>query len=138
MQMGDMIFYEDGTRSNFTFDDYKDACFAWLYPDLTEHVLYTARVVEHTVRTEEADGARMLATFQRAKVRLKEVLEMLSQDANRVIRSVKENGWRVSGKLRREYPILENELTAQRSKRPYNPHPWHGAGEENSKILLSP
>lgn len=80
-----MAIYEDGTRSNFIFDDYKDACLAWRYPDLTEHVLYTARVVEHTVCTEMADEARVLATFQLAQERLKEVLEMPSQHANRVI-----------------------------------------------------
>jgi hypothetical protein len=39
---------------------------------------------------------------------------MPSQDANRVIRSIKENGWRVSGKLQAEYPRLENEFTARR------------------------
>ncbi|MFM2057595.1 MAG: hypothetical protein RLY71_1980 [Pseudomonadota bacterium] len=46
------------------------------YADLTEHVLFTARVVAHTIRTEMADP-----------------------DAVRVIRSIKENGWRISGKL---------------------------------------
>ncbi|RON01642.1 hypothetical protein BK659_24320 [Pseudomonas brassicacearum] len=81
-----------GTRSNFIFDEYEDACFAWRYPDLTEHVLYTARVVEHTIRKEMADEARVLVIFQQAQNRLKEVLEMPDQDANRIIRSIKETG----------------------------------------------
>lgn len=113
-RFADLVTYEDGTRSNLVFDDYADAQFAWCYPDLTEHVLYTAQVVAHTVRTEMADEARVLVIFQRAQERLKEVLEMPDQDANRIIRSLKENGWRVSGKLRKTYPQLEDE---QRSNR---------------------
>ncbi|PWC18828.1 Fic family protein [Brenneria corticis] len=113
-RFGEVVTCEDGTRSNFIFDDYNDACFAWRYPDLTEHVLYTARVIEHTIRHEMADEARVLATFQLAQERLKEVMEMPSQDANRIIRSIKENGWQVSGKLRTEYPRLEDERTALR------------------------
>jgi Fic family protein len=113
-RFGEMVTCEDGTRSNFVFDDYEDARFAWRYPDLTEHVRYTARVIEHTIRTEMADEARALITFQLAQQRLKDVLEMPNQDANRVIRSVKENGWRVSGKLVAEYPRLADELLARR------------------------
>lgn len=113
-RFGEMVTCEDGTRSSIFFDDYEDARFAWRYPDLTEHVLYTARVIAHTIRHEMADEARVLATFKLAQERLKEVIEMLSQDANRVIRSIKENGWHVSGKLQAEYPRLENEFTARR------------------------
>ena len=113
-RFGETVTYEDGTRSNFVFDDDEDARFAWRHPDLTEHVVYTARVVEHTIRTEMAEEARTLITFQRAQQRLKDVLEMPSQDANRVIRSIRENGWRVSGKLRAEYPRLEDERLARR------------------------
>jgi hypothetical protein len=113
-RFGKVVTYEDGTRSNLMFDAYEDARFVWRYPDLTEHVLYTARVIEHTIRTEMADEARVLATFQLAQERLKEVLEMPSQDANRVIRSVRQNGWRVSGKLKAEYPHLVDEDTARR------------------------
>ncbi|TCL07006.1 Fic/DOC family protein [Sodalis ligni] len=112
-RFGEVVACDDGTRSNFIFDDYEDACFAWRYPDLTEHVLFTARVIEHTVRYEMADEARELATFQLAQESLKDVIEMPSQDANRIIRSIKQNGWRVSGKLKAEYPRLEDELTAQ-------------------------
>ncbi len=113
-RFGEVVTCEDGTRSNFVFDDYDDASFAWRYPDLTEHVLYTARVIEHTIRHQMVAEARVLATFQLAQERIKEVIEMPSQDANRIIRSIKENGWRVSGKLKAEYPRLEDELTARR------------------------
>ncbi|MVV47964.1 cell filamentation protein Fic [Pseudomonas sp. PB120] len=113
-RFGELVVYEDGTPSNLVFDDYDDAQFAWRYPDLTEHVLYTAQVVEHTVRNEMADEARVLITFQRAQEQLKEVLEMPDQDANRIIRSLKENGWQVSGKLKQAYPQLEDAHRAKR------------------------
>jgi hypothetical protein len=113
-RFGELVVYEDGTSSNLVFDDYDDAQFAWRYPDLTEHVLYTAQVVAHTVRTEMADEARVLVIFQRAQERLKEVLEMPDQDANRIIRSLKENGWQVSGKLKKAYPQLDDAHRAER------------------------
>ena len=113
-RFGKGAVYEDGTSSNLVFDDYDDAHFAWRYPDLTEHVLYTAQVVAHTVRTEMADEARVLIIFQLAQERLKEVLEMPDHDANRIIRSLKENGWQVSGKLKKAYPQLDDTGRAER------------------------
>ncbi len=68
----------------------------------------------HTVRTEMADEARVLVIFQRAQERLKEVLEMPDQDASRIIRSLKENGWQVSGKLKKAYPQLDDANRAER------------------------
>lgn len=113
-RFGELVAYEDGSSSNLVFDDYGDAQCAWRYPDLTEHVLYTAQVVAHTVRTEMADEARALVIFQRAQERLKEVLEMPDQDANRIIRSLKDNGWQVSGKLKKAYPQLNDAYRAER------------------------
>ncbi|MFK1436423.1 Fic family protein [Pseudomonas aeruginosa] len=113
-RFGELVTYEDGTPSNLVFDDYVDARFAWRYPDLTEHVLYTARVVAHTVREEMAEEAKALMVFQLALERLKEVVEMPDPDANRIIRSVKENGWKISGKLKKQYPQLEDEHRAAR------------------------
>lgn len=113
-RFGEITAYEDGVQSNFIFDDYDNARFTWRYPDLTEQVLYTARVVEHTVRREMADEAGLLMIFQRAQEQLKEVLEMPDQDANRIIRSLKENGWQVSGKLKKMYPQLEDASRAGR------------------------
>jgi hypothetical protein len=108
-RFGEFITYEDGVRSNFVFDDYQDANAAWRYPDLTEHVLYTAKVVAHTIRTEMAEEARVLLKFQLAQERIKNVIEMPNADAARVTRSIKDSGWRISGKLRKEYPVLEDE-----------------------------
>ncbi|NHC60954.1 Fic family protein [Paenalcaligenes suwonensis] len=111
---GEMLTYEDGTLSNFVFDDYEDARFAWNYPDLTSHVLYTSKVVAHTVQTDMAEEARVLVIFQLAQERLKEILEMPDLDANRIIRSVRENGWKISTKLKKQYPQLDNEYRSGR------------------------
>lgn len=48
---------------------------------------------------------RVLMHFDLAQRRLKDVLEMPHQDAVRMIRSIKESSWRVSGKLANEYPV---------------------------------
>ncbi|MFT0867146.1 hypothetical protein ABZO33_10825 [Pseudomonas sp. CAM1A] len=74
----------------------------------------TARVVEHTIRTQMAEEARILVIFQLAQERLKDVVEMPDQDASRIIRAVKENGWNVSGKLKKQYPQLDAERLAAR------------------------
>lgn len=105
--------YEDGTRSNFIFDDYADALLAWRYPDLTEHVPYTAKVVAHTIQTEMAEEVHILLKFQNAQQQLKNIVEMPDYDANRIIRSLKENNWQVSNKLKKEYPLLENADLAE-------------------------
>lgn len=106
--------FADGTRSNFIFDEYEDALFAWRYPDLTAHVVYTADIVAHTIHTEMAEEACVLMSFQRAQQQLKDVLEIPDQDANRIIRSLKENNWQLSGKLKNEYPQLADAVTAER------------------------
>ena len=113
-RFGELKTYEDDTLSNFSFSEYEDARFAWRYPDLTEHVLYTCKVIEHTVRKEMADEARVLVIFQRAQQRLKDVVEMPDQDASRIIRSLKENGWQISGKLKKAFPVLDDTTLSGR------------------------
>ncbi|CUI27985.1 Fic family protein [Achromobacter xylosoxidans] len=113
-RLEEMTEYEDGVRSNFVFDAYGDANAAWRYPDLTEHAIYTAQLVAHTIRHEMADEARVLVRFELAQQRIKEVLEMPDSDAVRMIRSIKENGWRISGKLVEEYPMLDDKARALR------------------------
>lgn len=113
-RFGEMLTCEDGVRSNLVFDAYEDASFAWRHPDLTEHVIYTAQLVAHTIRHEMADEARVLVRFQLAQQRIKEVLEMPDADAVRMIRSMKEGGWGVSGKLVKEYPVLLDKALALR------------------------
>lgn len=109
---GDMTTAADGARTNFHFDAYEDARSAWRYPDLTEQTLFVARLVKHTITIQMADEAQVLSRFQTAQERVKDVLEMPNLDVNRLIRSIRENGWSVSGKLVGEYPQLENPVLA--------------------------
>lgn len=102
-------------RSSLEFDAYYDANLAWRYPDLTEHAIYTAELVAHTIRQEMANEVRVLLRFDLAERRLKEVLEMPHQDAVRMIRSIKESDWRVSGKLANEYPVFIDKALALRA-----------------------
>lgn len=39
---------------------------------------------------------------------------MPDQDANRIIRSIKQNGWQISGKLKKAYPQLDDTHRAER------------------------
>ncbi|MDV2115140.1 hypothetical protein [Alcaligenes faecalis] len=74
---------------------------------MTEHVLHTVQDVTHNIHDEMAEEAHILVIFQQAQERLKEILEISDQDTTRVIRSLKESGWHVSGKLKQAYPQLE-------------------------------
>lgn len=56
----------------------------------------------------------MLLKFQLAQRRIKDVMEMPDPDAARIIRSIKDHNWQVSGKLVREYPQLEDPLRSLR------------------------
>ena len=66
------------------------------------------------IHNEMVGEIRILVTFQRAQERLKEVLEVPDQTTTQVIRSLKENGWNVSGKLKQAYPQLEKQELAER------------------------
>ena len=113
-RFGEITTAPDGTRTNFLFDAYQDARSAWKYPDLTEHVLFVSRIVKHTITIQMAQEAQVLLRFQTAQERIKDVVEMPDPDVNRIIRSIRENGSRISGKLLGEYPRLEDkELSAR-------------------------
>lgn len=106
--------YDDQAQSNLVFDQYQDALFAWRYPDLTQQVMFTAQLIAHTVQHEMVEEARLLVIFQHAREQLKQVIEMPDQDANRIIRSLRENGWVLSGKLRQQYPQLNDSLLSEK------------------------
>lgn len=110
---GEIKTYEDGARSNFEFNEYQDAIWAWRYPDLTEQTQYLAEVIAHTVQVEMMQEAIILARFQKAQEALKNIIEMSDFDASRIIRSLKENEWHISNKLKTEYPLLEEQPLSQ-------------------------
>lgn len=98
--------YEDGIESNFNFNGYDDAMFAWKYPDLSSHVAYLSTVIQQTISEEMADEARYLHSVHTARSEIKNWMEGPDSDIDRIIRSVRENNWLVSNKLRKEFPLL--------------------------------
>lgn len=113
-RFGEMTSGQDGTLTNFLFDAYEDARHAWRHPDLTAQALFVARLIRHTITNLMAQEAQLLLQFQRATERIKEMIELPDPDASRIIRSLREGGGRISGKLTREYPFLCDPSLAQR------------------------
>ncbi len=96
----------DGVETDFEFLAGEDAQHAWRYPDLTQHARHLSDVLQKTVEREMAQEAHLLRTHDDARLAIKEVVEMPDQDADRIIRSLKQSNWVVSNKLRGEFQIL--------------------------------
>lgn len=94
------------SRASFAieFNDYEEALAAWRYPDLTEHTEYLAHIVEVTIEQEMCKEAGYLRSLHAARARLKEIIEGLDADIDRIIRSIRENGGQLSNKLKNTYP----------------------------------
>ncbi|QBJ76915.1 Fic family protein [Aquitalea sp. USM4] len=97
---------EDGVEYNFHFDAYQDALPAWRYPDLTPHVAYLADIVDQTLTREMRQEAQFLHANEQARQGIKQVLEAPDAELDVIIRSVRESGNRISGKLGKRYPLL--------------------------------
>jgi hypothetical protein len=100
--------YPDGIASNFVFDGAESARHAWRFLDLTQHVVYMAEVVQRTVRENMLEESRYLRSHGRARVAIKEIVEMPDPQIDRLIRSVQSNRGELSGALRRELPVLDD------------------------------
>jgi hypothetical protein len=111
---GDACVCEDGVTSNFHFDGYEEALPAWRYPDLTFHAQYLGDVIRSTIEQEMGREAMVLQRFERARVAVKNHLEGPNPDVDRIIGSVKDNGWRLSNKLVAQFPQLSDTLLAGR------------------------
>ncbi|MCL1960661.1 MAG: Fic family protein, partial [Desulfovibrionaceae bacterium] len=99
----------DGVDTNFEFLQTDDAAHAWRYIDLTHHARYLSGVLRQTVEREMAEEALALRRYDMAKVAIKNLVEMPDQDADRIIRALRENRWKVSNKLRKELPQVFEE-----------------------------
>ncbi|MBC7500867.1 MAG: Fic family protein [Herminiimonas sp.] len=111
----------DGIRTNFEFDEYDDAIFAWRFPDMTAHVEYLLDIISVTISAEMQEQAAYLRNHLAARVAVKDLIEGPDPDIDRIIRSINENNWHVSNRLRTEFPLLqsvagleENLITAVR------------------------
>ena len=97
---------EDGVHCHLQFDAYQDALPAWRYPDMTDHVEYLAQVVQSTIEQEMRKEAGYLRSLRAARARVKQVIEGPDADIDRIVRSVRDNGGKVSNKLLKEFPAL--------------------------------
>ena len=102
------VRHADGVQSNFSFDAYNDALPVWRYPDLTFQAAYLGRVIKVTIEQEMRAEADLLRSLDRARLAVKQHLEGPNTDIDQIIRSVRENGWKVSGKLKKTFPMLED------------------------------
>lgn len=100
---------DDGVRYNLEFDAWKDALHAWRFPDMTEHVEYLAEIVRLTIEEEMPKEAGYLRSFRLARERVKRIIEGPDADIDRIVRSVRDNGGRISNKLIEEFPSLADE-----------------------------
>lgn len=99
----------DGVETNFEFLQTQDAQHAWRYPDLTGQVRYLSAVLRQTVEHEMADEAQRLRQYDAALQALKTLIEMPDSDADRIIRSLRQENWTVSSKLRKALPQIFQE-----------------------------
>jgi hypothetical protein len=106
--------HEDGITSNFHFNAYDDALPAWKYPDLTTHVEYLGNVIVQTITQEMDHEARFMRNLYAARREIKDWLEGPDADIDRIIRAVRENEWRISNKLRQQFPQLAQSVLAER------------------------
>lgn len=111
-RFGEEQVAEDGVHHNLQFDAYQDALPAWRYPDMTDHVEYLAQVVQMTIEQEMHKEAGYLLRLRVARKSVKQVIEGPDGDIDRIIRSVRENGGRLPGKLLKEFPPLTDEALA--------------------------
>ncbi|WP_255581975.1 Fic family protein [Cupriavidus sp. AU9028] len=109
---GDAISYSDGIRSNLVFTDEADALHTWRYPDLTAQVEYVGRLVNLTITEEMRNEAAYLRNWHRARLAVKNALDGPDEHIDRIIRALRENQGRVSNKLAKEFPILQQEQVA--------------------------
>jgi len=108
-RFGVLVTYEDGVESNFHFDGYDDALPAWRYPNLTQQSEFVGQVVQLTIEVEMSKEASYLRGIERAREGVKNYLEGPNSDIDQIIRSVRDNGWKLSNKLLKTFPQLQDE-----------------------------
>jgi hypothetical protein len=104
----------DAVIFNFHFKGYQDALHAWRYPDLTRHVSFLADALELTIDQEMRSEAQYLQRHRAARASLKGIIDGPDHVLDRIIRSVRESGGRISRKLRKEHAILERPEIADK------------------------
>lgn len=98
--------YDDGIESDFNFDAYEDAFPAWRYPNLTQQTDFLGHVVRMTIEVEMSKEASYLRDVERVRRNVKDYLEGPDSDIDQIIRSIRDNNWTLSNKLRKAFPML--------------------------------
>ena len=106
---GSQIKAADEVEYNFYFKAYADACAVWRYPDLTAHSEYLLQILDQTINQEMPKEARYLRSIRMTRARIKEVIEGPDSDIDRIIRSIRDSHGKISNKLLKEFPML-NEV----------------------------
>ncbi|MDP3519513.1 MAG: Fic family protein [Hydrogenophaga sp.] len=97
----------DGVLSNFHFEAYDEARAAWRFLDLTSHVEYSGGLLARTIQQEMHSQASFFRSLGQARAAVKEFIEGPDADIDTIIRSARESGGRLSGKLAKRFPSLE-------------------------------
>lgn len=88
---GEMTTYADGIRSNLNLDDSHQAYPIWRYLDLTPHIGYMADILRRVIKEDLTEQSRYLLNHDKARVAIKDVVEMPNDYADTIIRSVLDN-----------------------------------------------
>ncbi|WP_010517610.1 Fic family protein [Komagataeibacter oboediens] len=103
----DMKTYPDGIKSNLDFSNPDLAKPAWRYINFAPHVIYLSTALEMTIKHHMKEEAIYLRSHHNARQALKELVEMPDMDADRIIRSLRDTHFIPSGKIQKEYPMIE-------------------------------
>ncbi len=97
---------EDGIITNFEFTANEDALPAWRYIDLTRQTEYMGDVIIKTVKEDLVHEAGFFLELYETRERVKNIIEAPDTQIDRIIRSIQENGGKISQKLMKEIPSL--------------------------------
>ncbi|WP_296404860.1 Fic family protein [Psychrobacter sp.] len=102
----DRTKYEDGVSSNLVIENSEEADPVWRFMDLTAHVHYLSKLVEHVIQHHMYSESTYLQQHDKAREAIKEFIEMPNDYADRIIRSFQKNKGQKSNKLVKEIPKL--------------------------------
>jgi len=113
INLGREVIGADGIPYNVHYTDYEKTNSTWRYIDLTKHAEYMGRVIKKTIESEMRTEAKILVSYAKTRLEIKQILEGPDSIIDRIIRSIHQSNGVISNKLKKEHPILENiELSA--------------------------
>ncbi|MFB2539748.1 MULTISPECIES: Fic family protein [unclassified Acinetobacter] len=107
-EFGEMVSYADGIRSNLTLKNSHTAQPIWQYLDLTPHIGYMADILRRVIEEDLTEQSRYLRNHDKARVAIKDIIEMPNDYVDTIIRSVLDNldSDKPSQKLVKAMPFL--------------------------------